>query len=107
MKAAASGMEVYVSITIVTMCRARKTRTSRDRLRCRPTVTNRGHLSPANRPAVSTPSRTLQVSSSMVTRPAARVAYQRPGPWRETLTGERIVAGAASGHPPAVTVVPS
>jgi len=86
LRAAASGMDTNWSTTVVPTCSARNTRTSRERLRCRPTVRNRGQLLvPANRPVVRTPSSTAAVSRSIVTRPVALVAYHRAGPWRKAL----------------------
>src|SRR5262249_56072179 len=85
-------MDTKVSSTVVPTCSERKTSASRERLRCSPTVRNRGHRSLLNRPAVITPSSTLAVSSSSVTSPAARVAYHRPGPCRSI-----VIAAAYRG----------
>src|SRR5205807_2576803 len=75
--------------TVVVTCSARNASTSSDTFRCRPWDRKRGQLARANRPAVSSPSSTLTVSSSRVTRPVARVAYHRPGPCRSMLISVR------------------
>src|SRR5215470_1594181 len=67
--------------------------------RCRPTVRNRGQFSLAKRPAVTIPSSMVPVSSSSVTSPVARVAYQRAGPLRAV---PNDIAGQPPPDPPEV-----
>src|SRR5262249_29560279 len=93
MTADTRGMDTKVSITVVPTCSATKTTTSSERLRCRPTVRNRGQLPLVNRPVVRIPSRTLAVSRSSVTRPVALVAYHRAGPLRERLMPGFLAGG--------------
>src|SRR5215472_2093978 len=67
-------------MTVVPICRPRKTSASNEMFRCSPMTRNRGHRWLETRPAVSNPSAVVAVSSRRVTMPAALVAYHRTGP---------------------------
>ena len=69
-------IEANGSVIVVSTCSPVNVIVSRDRLRCRETVTNRGQAGLANRTEVTMPSTTVPVSSTSAMSPVARVANQ-------------------------------
>ena len=69
-------IEANGSVMVVSTCSPVNVIVSRERLRCRETVTKRGQAGLANRTEVTIPSTTVPVSSTSAMSPVARVANQ-------------------------------